>query len=91
MYMIVSIDCKFKTNKQNIEYCLQHYGLRKIQSSLYAGDLSNGERKDLSENISKITRENDSVVIIPICENCYSKKLTAGREMKFKNDLYRVY
>ena len=91
MYMIASFDCKFKTNHENIEKILQHYGLRKIQSTLYAGDLSNSERKDLSENISKIIRENDSVLIIPICENCYSKKLTAGREIKFKNDLYRVY
>jgi len=91
MYMIASLDCKFKTNHENIEKVLQHYGLRKIQSSLYAGDLSNGERKDLSENISKITRENDSVMIIPICENCYAKKQTSGREIKLKNDLYRVY
>ncbi len=91
MYMIASFDCKFKTNQENIENVLQHYGLRKIQSSLYAGDLSNDERKDLSENISQFTRENDSVLIIPICENCYAKKQTAGREIKFKNDLYRVY
>lgn len=91
MYMIASLDCKFKTNQKNIENILQHYGLRKIQSSLYAGDLSNGERQDLSENISKITRENDSVLIVPICENCYAKKQTSGREIKFKNDLYRVY
>ncbi len=91
MYMIASLDCKFKTNQKNIEKVLQHYGLRKIQSSLYAGDLSNGERKDLSENISKITRQNDSVLIIPICENCYAKKQISGREIRFKNDLYRVY
>ena len=91
MYMIASFDCKFKTNQENIENVLQHYGLRKIQSSLYAGDLSNDERKDLSENISQFTRENDSVLIIPICENCYTKKQTAGREIKFKNDLYGVY
>lgn len=91
MYMIASLDCKFKTNQENIENVLQHYGLRKIQSSLYAGDLSNGERKDLGENISKITRDNDSVLIIPVCQNCYTKKQTSGREIKFKNDLYRVY
>ena len=91
MYMIASLDCKFKTNQKHIENVLQHYGLRKIQSSLYAGDLSNGERKDLGENISKITRDNDSVMIIPICENCYAKKQISGREIKFKNDLYMTY
>ena len=89
--MIASLDCKFKTNQKNIENILQHYGLRKIQGSLYAGELSNDERKDLCENISEIIRENDSVLIIPICENCYSKKQISGREIKFKNDLYRVY
>ena len=91
MYIIASLDCKFKINYENIENILQHYGLRKIQSSLYAGDLNNSERNDLSENISQIIRENDSVVIIPVCEKCYSKMLTAGRKIKFKNDLYRVY
>lgn len=91
MYMIASLDCKFKTNRENIENVLQHYGLRKIQSSLYAGELSNDERKEHGENISQITRENDSVVIVPICENCWAKKQTAGRKIKFKNDLFRVY
>ena len=55
--MIASPDCRFKTNQKNIENVLQRYGLRKIQSSLYAEDLSNGERKDLSANILKITRK----------------------------------
>ena len=91
MYIIASFDCKFKSNQENIEKILQHYGLRKIQSSLYTGDLTNSERKNLSENLSEIIRENDSIVIIPICKNCDSKKQTAGREIKFNNDLYRVY
>lgn len=90
-YIRASFYCKFKTNLENIENILQHYGLRKIQSSLYAGKLSNGERKDLCKNISEITNYKDSVLIVPICENCYAKKLTAGREIKFKNDLFRVY
>ena len=91
MYMLVSIDAKFKTNKENIEHCLQHYGLRKIQSSLYAGNLNNDERKDLCENISKIIREYDNVLIIPICQSCYSKKEICGRKIKFRDELFRVY
>ena len=71
--MIASLDCEFKTNRQNIEKVLQHYGLRKIQSSLYAGDLSNNERKDLSENIFQITRENDSVLIVQILKTATLK------------------
>lgn len=91
MYMIASFDCKFKTNQENIENILQHYGLRKIQSSLYVGDLKNDERKDLCNNISKIIREYDNVLIIPICQSCYSKKEICGRKIKFRDELFRVY
>ena len=91
MYMIATFDCRFKTNQENIEKILQHYGLRKIQSSLYAGELSNNERETLVKSIDEIVRNNDSVLIMPICQNCYSKKECCGREIKFKNDLFRVY
>ena len=91
MYMLASLNCKFKTNQENIENIFQHYRLRKIQSSLYAGDLNNDERQNLCENISKIIRENDNVLIIPVCESCYSKKEICGRKIKFRDDLFRVY
>ena len=35
--------------------------------------------------------EKDSVLVIPICQNCYLKKENCGREIKFNSDLYRVY
>ena len=91
MYTIVSFDCKFKTNKENIEHRLQHYGLRKIQSSLYSGDLDVNERNDLTININEIIKENDNVLIIPICQSCFSKKENCGRKIKFNNELYKVY
>lgn len=91
MYIIASIDCKFKTNKQNIENILQHYGLRKIQDSLYAGDLDNSERNEMGLKISEMIKEIDSVLIMPICQNYYSKKEICGREIIFNDELYRVY
>lgn len=91
MYMIASLDCKFKTNHENIEKILQHYGLRKIQSSLYAGDLDNNERKDLCENIRSIIRDSDNVLIMPICQRCYAKKEGCGRKIKFREELYKVF
>ena len=91
MYMIASFDCRFKTNQQKVERILQHFGLRKIQSSLYVGDLENNEREILVKNIEEIIKDEDSILIIPICRNCYLKKEFCGRKIKFKNDLYRVY
>ena len=56
MYLI-SFDCKFKTNRENMENIFQHYGLRKIQSSLYVGDLNNYERKDMAIRINESIKE----------------------------------
>ena len=91
MYMIASFEYRFKTNKEKIERTLQHFGLRKIQNSLYVGDLENNEREMLVKNIDEIIKDEDSILIIPICQNCFSKKEYCGREIKFKNDLFRVY
>ena len=91
MYMIASLDCKFKTNHENIEKVHEHYGLRKIQSTLYVGDLDNNEREDLCENIRNIIWDNDSVLIMPICQSCYGKKEICGRKIKFKEELYKVF
>lgn len=91
MYMIASFDCRFKSNQENIERILQHFGLRKIQPALYVGELDNTEREALVKNIDENIKEKDSILIIPICQNCFSKKEHCGREIKFKNDLYRVY
>lgn len=56
MYMLASFDCKFKSNRENIENIFQHYGLRKIQSSLYAGELENNECETLVKNINEIIK-----------------------------------
>lgn len=61
MYMIASFDCEFKMNQKKIERRHQHYGLIKIQSALYAGELENNERKMLVENIDEIIKDSDSV------------------------------
>ena len=91
MYIIANFDCKFKGNQENIEKVLQHFGLRKVQDTLYVGELENNERELLQNNINEIISPNDSLMIFPICQNCFLKKGIMGRKIKFKNDLYRVY
>lgn len=91
MYILVSFESKFKTNIEKIESILQHYGLRKIQSHIYAGELNNNERETLVSNIAEDISKKDSVLVIPICKSCYLKKKHCGREIKFKDDLFRVY
>ena len=52
--MMASFDHKFKINQENIERILQHFGLRKIQPTLYAGDLDNNEREILMINMFEL-------------------------------------
>lgn len=55
------------------------------------GDLNNNERKNLSENISEFIKDTDNVLIIPVCQTCYSKKEICGRKIKFQEELYKVF
>lgn len=91
MYVIVSLDVKFKTNLEKIERIIEYYGLRKIQNILYVGELDNNERNSLKESIDNVIKEYDSVLILPVCQNCYLKKESCGREIKFDNELFMVY
>ena len=65
--------------------------LERFKAHYMLGELDNDDWETLAKNIDEIIRENDSVLMIPLCQKCYSKKKSSGREIKFKNDLYRVY
>lgn len=91
MNLIISYDVKFKTNENKIEKIFAHFGLRKIQNSTYIGNLNKNEQEILVKNINDIVKEYDSIIIAPICKNCYSKKEICGRKIKFNDDLFRVY
>ena len=91
MNIIAVFDVGFKTNRGKIENVLRHFGLRKIQTNAYAGILNANELDILKEEIEQTVREKDSLLILPICEKCYSKKESFGREIDFTENLYRVF
>lgn len=89
MFIIATYDVKFKTNQEKIENIFLHYGMRKIQKNTFIAN--NVEIIDLKKDINEFIRENDSVLLISICKSCYNKKEVLGRELKFKEDLYRIF
>lgn len=91
MYTIAIFDVNFKTNKENIENILRHFGFRKIQTNTYIGKLDKTDSTIFKKEIELATREKDSLLILPICDKCYSKKETFGREINFSEKLYRVF
>ena len=91
MYTIAILDVNFKTNKEKIENILRHFGLRKIQTNTYIGKLSNPDLTIFKKEVELTIREKDSLLILPICDKCYFKKETFGREINFSENLYRVF
>ena len=50
---------------------LQHFGLRRIQKSVFSGTITLKDRFELCDGIEiYLSSENDSIIIIPICESC---------------------
>lgn len=91
MYIIAIFDVNFKTNKEKTEKVLRHFGLRKIQTNTYIGKLNSMELTIFKKEIELVIRQKDSLLILPVCDKCYSKKETFGREINFTEDLYRVF
>ena len=91
MYTIAIFDVNFKTNKEKIEKNLRHFGLRKLQTNTYIGKLSKDELTVFKNETEQTIREKDSLLILLICDNCYFKKETFGREINFSENLYRVF
>lgn len=89
MFIIVTYDIKFKTNREKIENIFLHYGMRKIQENTFIAN--NIEVINLKKDINEFIKETDSVLLIPICKSCYNKKEVLGKELKFKEDLYRIF
>lgn len=91
MNILIIYESKFKTNQMKIEDVLRHFGLRKIQNQTFIGKLDKTELDEIKNEFSKKINQKESVLVIPLCETCYSKKEIFGKTIKFKEDLYRVF
>lgn len=67
--------------RESIIQILKDAGLMRIQKSVFCGDLSNQQKKDLVENIRNvIDRETDSFYLIMSCNQCFGKMITIGKD-----------
>lgn len=91
MNLILSFDIKFKINKENLLKILRHYGFKRIQESLYYAEIENNQFNNICDEIMENIKENDSIIIIPLCKSCYGKLNLFGRNIRFEEDLYRIF
>ena len=58
---------------------LQHYGLRRIQKSVFCGFLSIDERLNLASEFDFfLSSKQDSIILIPACESCLDSVFIEG-------------
>ena len=71
MLTLVAYDISENKNRTDLIKKLRHFGLHRIQKSLFAGDLDLNERLDLLDELEIFLSSNkDSIMMFPICENC---------------------
>lgn len=74
MYDITDTQTRSKFIKR-----LQHYGLYRLQKSVFTGFINLETRIKLSDELdSYISSPKDSIIIIPICQTCKESIITIG-------------
>jgi len=88
MLTLVVYDISDNTSRLYLIKKLQHYGLKRLQKSVFIGYLNTNDRMDLADDTNTyLSSENDSIIIFPICENCKKSILLTGDANIPKNNL----
>lgn len=88
MLTAVVYDISDNTSRLSLIKKLQYFGLKRIQKSVFMGYLDTDERLDLAEDIETyLSKETDSIIIMPLCENCKNSILLVGDADIPQNDL----
>lgn len=85
---IVVYDISDNSLRSNLIKRLQYFGLKRIQKSVFIGYLEIKERLDLAEDLETfLSKDTDSIIILPLCESCKSSILLVGDADIPRNDL----
>lgn len=65
--------------RESVIHILKDGGMIRIQKSVFCGNISNQQKKDLTEKIKQtIDHETDSFYLIMSCNQCFGKMITIG-------------
>ena len=77
--VFVMYDITDNSTRSSFVKKLQHYGLRRIQKSIFCGFLSIDERLNLASEFDfYMSSEQDSIILIPACESCLESVFIEG-------------
>lgn len=79
MLTVVVYDISDNTSRSYLIKKLQHFGLKRLQKSVFIGYLETDDRLDLAGDVETyLSSDNDSIVIFPLCESCKNSILIQG-------------
>lgn len=86
MLVFVVYDISDNNTRSHFIKRLQHFGLRRVQKSVFSGFLDLNQRLDLASEFDDfLSCEKDSIMLIPTCESCANSILTDG-ELKMPHE-----
>jgi len=100
MLIWVIYDISDNNLRTKISEKCKDYGLERLQKSAFFGDINRNNMEMLGIDIEDILKDeersskDDCVFILPMCEQCVSKKITVGRgfdEEHFKEKFYVMF
>jgi len=79
MFYWVIYDISSNKTRNKIASKCKNYGMRRIQKSAFAGELTRNKSEMLSQEVKEvITESTDCVFIMPTCEQCFKCKEIVG-------------
>lgn len=79
MLILVFYDISENKARNDLIKKLQHFGLKRLQKSVFIGELDLNSRLDLSEDFNLyLSSPKDSIILIPLCGSCRDSIFVEG-------------
>lgn len=77
--ILITYNIRFKQEQSKIKRILDYYNFIEINPYTYMAMIEKDEIQNLRDHIEKIKKEDDKILIMPICKSCYEKIDNIGK------------
>lgn len=78
MYYAV-YDVSDDNTRTSVIHTLKNHGFVRIQKSVFCGNISNQQKKDLIETIKSLVSKEDSFYLMLSCNRCFGRVMIVGK------------
>lgn len=72
-------DVSDDSTRTSVTHTLKNHGFVRIQKSVFCGNISNQQKKDLIETVKFLISKEDSFYLILSCNRCFGRVLIVGK------------